>query len=541
MQSPSVVEEFVNQVTELAKQVLLESKSLAEVVTAEDAEERFPEHARQAATATSRLIEVVNAANIEDFQQQEELLQATREARDCLLELCRATKAAISNPYDFLTTQKLQNCRKGIALAIKQVLEISELIKEPQGDTVEKTIEEARSAVQAIGKMVVAARSQNSETFIETAKGAAASMSKMIEVAKTRNLDHEALFNSTQSIIKAAKATYKDNSKSNQEELESSMKLIAEDIKQFVSALQNAPSSPPPPAPKNVAPLAPVALDVSMAPKASALPPPPQQLPPPTLPTLSRTSTTPGGPSPVGPPPAVQNLPKPAPAPPQVTLSPPAPSPATPNPTLAVVPAAPKSELAHAYVFAILQRFIEDSKAFRDEWNLTPGPSQENWVRRLDAVSLDQTNVNIREKLVALKTMAGALKPVSKEDAMAQSELENIRNLKDFAEWKKSTMGYSLRKRFASTVGDALNKVRTLLRPHSFSCGVWCAMLRTGVCAIKANSPRAGCHHGAGLAAEGHHRAAAARQRRRAGRVRAGLHHQVVYRAARRRAVGHRL
>ena len=464
MQNPSVVEEFVNQVTELAKQVLLESKSLAEVVTAEDAEERFPEHARQAATATSRLIEVVNAANIEDFQQQEELLQATREARDCLLELCRATKAAISNPYDFLTTQKLQNCRKGIALAIKQVLEISELIKEPQGDTVEKTIEEARSAVQAIGKMVVAARSQNSETFIETAKGAAASMSKMIEVAKTRNLDHEALFNSTQSIIKAAKATYKDNSKANQEELESSMKLIAEDIKQFVSALQNAPASPPPPAPKNVAPLAPVALDVSMAPKASALPPPPQQLPPPTL---SRTSTTPGGPSPVGPSPTVQNLPKPAPAPPQVTLSPPTPAPATPSPALAVVPTTPKSDLAHAYVFAILQRFIEDSKAFRDEWTVTPGPSQENWVRRLDTIALDQSNVNIREKLVALKTMAGALKPVSKEDAMAQSELENIRNLKDFAEWKKSTMGYSLRKRFASTVGDALNKVHTAAA-HSF-------------------------------------------------------------------------
>lgn len=456
MQNPAAVDDFVAQVTELAKQVLLESKALAEVVTAEDAEERFPEHARQAATATSRLIEVVNAANIDFFSQQEELLQATREARDCLLELCRATKAAISNPYDFLTTQKLQNCRKGIALAIKQVLEISELIKEPQGDTVEKTIEEARGAVQAIGKMVVAARSQNSDTFIETAKGAAASMSKMIEVAKQRNLDHEALFNSTQSIIKAAKATYKDNNKANQEELETSMKLIAEDIKQFVSALQNAP--PPTPVPKVFVPLPPVALDVSVA--LPRVLPPPASLPPPST-TASRNSNS--GTS--APPAATASLaPKSAPAP-NVTVTPASPTaaPAAVAST-AVSPVSPtkQADVAHAYVFAILQRFIEDSKPFREEWNMQSLAWQEAFVRRLDQVPMEQVNINIREKLQALKNMAGALKPVSKEDQLAQSELENIRNLKDFAEWKKSTMGYSLRKRFASTV-DALSKVRNAL------------------------------------------------------------------------------
>lgn len=108
------IDEFVNQVVDLAKQVLIESKALAEVINAEDAEERFPDLARSAAMATSQLIDVVNVARLDNHAQQEELLQATREARDCLLELCRVCKAAISNPYDFLTTQKLQNCRKGI-------------------------------------------------------------------------------------------------------------------------------------------------------------------------------------------------------------------------------------------------------------------------------------------------------------------------------------------------------------------------------------------------------------------------------------------
>ncbi len=200
---PANVDEFVNAVVELAKEVLLESKSLADVVTAEDGEEKFPEYARQAATATSKLIEVVNIANFAPPTMQDELLQATREARDCLLELCRATKAAIANPYDFLTTQKLQNCRKGIAVAIKAVLDIAEALREAPLDSVEKILEEAKSSVQAIGRMVVAARGQNQETFVDTAKIAAASMSKLIEASKSRvPQQQEALFASTQAIIK---------------------------------------------------------------------------------------------------------------------------------------------------------------------------------------------------------------------------------------------------------------------------------------------------------------------------------------------------
>lgn len=56
------------------------------------------------------------------------------------------------------------------------VLEIAESLR--QADT----IEDAKVAVQAIGKMVIAARGKDQEAFIDAAKFAAGCMSKLIEV-----------------------------------------------------------------------------------------------------------------------------------------------------------------------------------------------------------------------------------------------------------------------------------------------------------------------------------------------------------------------
>ena len=44
-------------------------------------------------------------------------------------------------------------------------------------------------------------------------------------------------------------------------------------------------------------------------------------------------------------------------------------------------------------------------------------------MHRLEQVSLDTTPLNLKEQLAALRTLAGQLKPQSKEDQLANSEV----------------------------------------------------------------------------------------------------------------------
>ncbi len=127
------------QVLELSKQVLLSSKKLADLVNHESTtEEAIIEAAKSTAGVTSQLITAISetASSLggtnDDTAVQKQIQKLSREIRASVLDLIQATKDAISNPFDFQSSQKLQNCCGVVANYIKDVTDLLILMKRAQ-------------------------------------------------------------------------------------------------------------------------------------------------------------------------------------------------------------------------------------------------------------------------------------------------------------------------------------------------------------------------------------------------------------------------
>lgn len=114
------MKELTNRIVSLrvvVKSIIVQSKVLSDPTMM--AESDMVTAARVAATSTSKM--VVSISNSPETVQVH-LLESAKQVRGALLVLITCAKEVVSNPFDFLTKQKLGNASSAVAESVKRIL-----------------------------------------------------------------------------------------------------------------------------------------------------------------------------------------------------------------------------------------------------------------------------------------------------------------------------------------------------------------------------------------------------------------------------------
>lgn len=189
---------LVAQVLELSRQVLVQSKHLADLINVEGTtEDAIIDSAKQTAGTTAQLYNTLSEAlqhGSTDQAIKTSLLTAAKEVRGAILDLIQSTKDALLNPFDFQATQKVQNCCVTVATNVKEVITQVQLldsqIKGGQSDAAKAAdAEKVKTCAAALRVLVDTASTSGGQQqeFLEAAKRFATALGAVIEVATIGN------------------------------------------------------------------------------------------------------------------------------------------------------------------------------------------------------------------------------------------------------------------------------------------------------------------------------------------------------------------
>ena len=130
----------VGAVLELSRQVLVQSKHLADLINVEGTtEDAIIDAAKLTAGITAQLYNTLAEAvqhGSSDQALKTSLLNSAKEVRAAILDLIQSTKEALLNPFDFQATQKVQSCihgdtpitlASGVSMKIKDLVDLTEV------------------------------------------------------------------------------------------------------------------------------------------------------------------------------------------------------------------------------------------------------------------------------------------------------------------------------------------------------------------------------------------------------------------------------
>eukprot|EP00026_Physarum_polycephalum_P001130 Phypoly_transcript_01131.p1 GENE.Phypoly_transcript_01131~~Phypoly_transcript_01131.p1 ORF type:complete len:1170 (+),score=184.24 Phypoly_transcript_01131:39-3548(+) len=249
------IDEFVHQIAQHSKRVLVESKRLVDLVlnldhegtngASDQQEEDISAPARETALATFELLDYVTKhAHLQAKGIALTCLQDNaKEVRSAVLDLVQAARSVFSNPFDFLCKQTLDNARNTVVSSIKAVIQAAESIQDGSDEDDEAEggefdiVQDIRAANKALQAIFLCSRQPIAQdVFLQSAKGLLDAIGQLMVISKTLGLGLEdRLKEDTSGVMNASKLLLRDfEDQAYHSRFQEAMKQLQASLKAFL-------------------------------------------------------------------------------------------------------------------------------------------------------------------------------------------------------------------------------------------------------------------------------------------------------------------